>query len=77
MTTKTEIIYNLINSALAGVLVLLGALTSGHITWEGFGAAAVAAGIVACTQFKKFWEGEEAEFVGNKKGSIKLFGFIK
>lgn len=67
---KEEIIYNLINSALAGALVFLGSLSSGKITFEGFGFALIAALIVAITKFKEYWKGEKKEY------TTKLFNFI-
>lgn len=71
MTPQTkEIIWNIINSLLAGILVLLGAFTTGHISGESFCAAAIAAGIVAVTQFKNYWDGEKGEF------SSKMFSFV-
>lgn len=66
---KKEIFYNLINSLLAGGLVLLGSLTSG-ISWTGVGAGLVAAGIVAITKFKQYWDSEKKEY------SNKIFNFI-
>lgn len=58
MINKKEVIYNLINSGLAGALVLVGAFSNGAITWTGFIAAAAAAGIVFITKFKSYWEKE-------------------
>ena len=68
---KKEILWNITNSGLAGVLVLLGALTSGGISASGFCAALVAALIVAFSQFKDYWMKEQPEY------STKLLGFIK
>ena len=53
---KKEIFYNIINSLLAGSLVFLGSLSSGKITWQGVGFGIIAAGIVAVTKFKQYWE---------------------
>jgi hypothetical protein len=71
-TQKKEIMYNIINSALAGVLVLLGSLTAGSITFQGLATAAIASLLVAVSQFKKYWDSEKAEYC-----NTKLFTFIK
>jgi len=68
---KKEIVYNIINSLLAGILVLLGALADGIITIEGIGVAAIAALIVAVSQFKKYWDKKEKEYC-----NTKIFSFI-
>lgn len=59
---KKEIFYNLINSALAGGLVLLGSLTGGQFTSTGVYTALVASLIVAVTKFKNYWESEKNEY---------------
>lgn len=64
-----EIIYNIVNSLLAGGLVFLGAFSSGPITWQSIGLAAIAAGAVALTQFKNYWDGEKQEYAS------KVFNF--
>ena len=69
---KKEILWNLINSGLAGVLVLLGALTTGGISVESFCVALVTALIVAVSQFKDYWKSEEKEYK-----SKKTYGFMK
>jgi hypothetical protein len=66
-----EIIWNIVNSLLAGGLVFLGACTSGGINKEGIFAGLIAAGIVAVTKFYNYWEKEEGEY------STKLFSFIR
>jgi len=67
---KFEICYNLINSLIAGILILLGSLTSGTITWGGVGLAVLAAVIVIITKFKEYWDGEKKEY------SRYLFNFL-
>ena len=67
-----EITWNVINSLLAGALVFLGALTTGHINWESISIAIIASGAVAVTQFKKYWEKEEGEYCSK----TALFNFI-
>lgn len=69
---KKEIVWNIINSGLAGILVLLGALTAGEISVESFCIALVTALIVALTQFKNYWQGEEKEY-----RTTKSYGFMK
>ena len=71
LTQKKEIVWNIVNSGLAGALVLLGSLTSGEITPNGFLVALVASLIVACSQFKDYWSNEKSEY------STKLFSIIK
>ena len=69
---KQEILWNIINSSLAGILVLLGALTSGEISPESICIALVTAFIVAITQFKDYWTNEKREY-----SNTKLFAFIR
>ena len=66
-----EIIWNIVNSLLAGSLVLLGGFANGDITWRGLCFAIVAGLIVAVTKFQKYWSDEKEEY------STKLFSFIK
>lgn len=68
---KNEILWNIVNSLLAGGLVFLGACTAGNIDFEAAITALVAAGIVAITKFQNYWGKEEGEY------STKLFSFIK
>jgi len=67
---KEEIIYNIINSFLAGVLVLLGGFSTGEITFKVFCTAGIASLIVAVSQFKKYWDGEKSEYAS------KMFNFV-
>lgn len=69
---RKEIIWNLINSGLAGILVLLGALTTGGISVRSFCVALVTALIVAVTQFKEYWGKEEMEY-----RTKQTYGFMK
>lgn len=66
---KHEIIYNLINSALAGGLVFLGMASSGNITVHGMLAAFIASMIVIITKFKTYWDTQSKEYA-------YLFNFI-
>jgi hypothetical protein len=68
---RKEIIYNLINAGLAGLLVLLGSFSNGEITGKGILFATIAALIVVATKFKEYWDGEANEY------TTKLFMFIK
>ena len=67
---KNEIVWNLINSGLAGALVFFGAFTTGKITWESVMTAFITAMVAFCVQFKNYWTGEKKEY------SVKLFKFI-
>lgn len=66
-----EIFWNLINSGLAGALVLLGSFSDGEFSKHGFILAVVTGLIVALTKFKEYWTNEENEY------SAKPFCFIK
>lgn len=69
---KKEIFYNIINSLLAGSLVLFGACSTGNpITWSSLGLAFAAASVTAISQFKKYWESQAGEY-----SSTKLLSFI-
>jgi hypothetical protein len=59
---KKEIIWNVINSLLAGTLVLLGALSTGNISMESMCLATITALIVAISQFKDYWTKEQKEY---------------
>jgi len=69
MSNKKEIMWNIINSLLAGALVLLGSLTNGNISFQSFMIAIVAAGIIAISKFKDYWNLEQSEY------SNKIFNF--
>ena len=68
---KKEILWNLVNSCLAGGLVLLGSLANGDLTMKGITAALIAAGIVVVTKFKHYWDLEEKEYSTNR-----VFNFL-
>ena len=66
-----EIMYHLINSVLAGSLVMLGSFTTAQeITHEAIFFAFLASAIVAVSRFKEYWDGEATEY------STKLFKFL-
>ena len=50
-----EIMWNIINSLLAGGLVFLGGCSTGEITMETFVFALVAGGSAAMVQFRDYW----------------------
>jgi hypothetical protein len=67
---KDEIIWNIINSLIAGGLVIAGACAGGNLTLTGLGTAFAAAAVVALTKFRDYWLKEEHEY------SKKFFTFI-
>jgi hypothetical protein len=64
------IMWNIVNSLLAGGLVFLGAFTTGRIDLNSVLVAFATAGVVALTQFRDFWKTEE------KKNCKGLFRFV-
>jgi hypothetical protein len=74
-----EILYNVINSLLAGALVFLGSIAVGEVTWRTIGMAAIATAIIAITKFKVYWDSEGTEWTKKavgKKGQTALFSFL-
>ena len=71
---KWQICWQIINSALAAGLVILGAFTSGIINMQTFGMACIAGLVVFFTQFRAYWQGEQGEY--GKQGKINLLTFI-
>jgi len=67
---KNEIIWNLINSVLAGGLVFVGAFADGNITRIELIISAAASLIVLITKFKDYWTSQESEY------SKKVFKFL-
>jgi len=68
-----EIIWNLVNSFLAGLISFLSALAAvGDITVKVFIVSLITFGLVAATKFYDYWKSEEKEYK-----STKLFTFIK
>lgn len=74
---KYEILWNLINAALAGMLVLVGSLANGGLSIDGVLAAFLAAALVIVVKFKDYWTKQEKEYCDklNKKGQA-FFSFI-
>ena len=66
-----EIMWNIVNSILAGALVLFGAFAAGGITWQTFIIAIGTSGVVAITQFRDYWTNEKPEYCP------KLFMFVR
>jgi len=67
---REEVKWNLINSAMAGLLVFVGAFADGSITLEGFIAALSAATIIFLNKFKEYWTAT------GKKGNYQMFNFV-
>lgn len=61
-----------LNSILAGVLVMLGGMASGEMTYEVCYFAMVAGAIVTISQFKELL----SKVQENKRGETCLFGFV-
>lgn len=59
---KKEIIWNLINSLLAGLLVFAGAFSDGEITHKECLIVGAAALSVIVIKFKDYWDGEKKEY---------------
>lgn len=62
---KKEIFYYIINSFLAGALVLLGAFSTGIINQEAIFTAIIVSVMIGVTKFKEYWDGEQKEYVYN------------
>jgi len=67
---RKKIFWNLINSGLAGLLVFLGSLTAGELSWKGVLMSVITSLIVAVTRFYDFWKKEEKEY------TTKIFNFL-
>jgi hypothetical protein len=70
---KKEILWNVINSFLAGGLVLLGSVTANQeLTLKSILISIFIGGIAAITQFKNYWDSEKIEYCPQKT----LFSFF-
>lgn len=67
-----EIVWNLVNSFLAGLLVLFGAFSAGDINKQSILFAIITSGVVMVNQFKDYWETQKTEY-----SSMKAFSFVK
>jgi hypothetical protein len=68
-----EIIWNIVNSLLAGALVFLGGCVGGKLDWQVVAAAGIAAAVVAVAKFAEYWKKEEQEYQDKNN---KIFTFI-
>jgi hypothetical protein len=66
-----KVFWNLINSLIAGSLVIIGSLTDGEVTSKGLMIAIVAGTAIFLSQFRDFWAKEEQEFT-----AMPMFKFI-
>lgn len=74
---EKEILWNIINSFLSGLLVSLGAFiqAGGSFSTIGLSAGIIAGLIVAVTKFKDYWSTQENEY--KCKSNLKMaFNFI-
>lgn len=67
---KNEILWHLINSGLAGALVVLGSLAGGDLTFRGVALGVIAGFVVMVTKLKEYWASERGEYCS------KAFVFI-
>jgi len=74
---REEILWNIINSFLAGLLVFFGAFTTGNISKTSIIIALMTAFIVIITKFKDYWLTQEREIKTLEyKQTIGLFNFF-
>lgn len=71
---KDEIVWNIINSLIAGLLVFLGGIAGAgyQFSFQGFAVAVATALVVAFTKFKDYWATQEWEY----RTSKNLFCFV-
>jgi hypothetical protein len=70
-TQKKEIIWNIINSLLAGTISFLSALiAAGELNWKVIMVSLITSALVMCVRFKNYWDGEQKEY------QQKIFKFI-
>lgn len=68
---RDEIFYHVVNSLLAGGLVMVGSFADGEITTNSFLIAGLASLAVMLTKFRDYWVSQEGEYK-----SSKVFHFI-
>jgi uncharacterized membrane protein YebE (DUF533 family) len=73
--SKKEIIWNIVNAALAGGLVFLGACSAGNINLQTMIVAGIAALAIMVTKFNDYWQKEQVEYE-DPKALSRLFQFI-
>lgn len=64
-----EIIWNVVNSVLAGSLVFLGSVANGNISYEGVLTSIASGAVIAAIKFRQYWKDEKSEYT-------KIFSFI-
>ena len=70
---KYEIFYKLINAAIAGALVFLGAITDGGFNNKTIVVSLIVSLIVIITQFRDYWASQESEYSKIKVHMIAKF----
>ena len=65
-----EILWNVVNSLLAGFLVFIGAFSDGQLSQQEALISLGAALAIAVTQFKDYWKSEESEYCNKTLGSF-------
>jgi len=70
-TNKEEIVWNLINSGIAGILVFLGACSTGELSYRGLIVAIVAAGTIFVAKMRDYWLTQKKEY------QTHIFNFIQ
>jgi hypothetical protein len=70
---RSEILWNVINSILAGGLVMLGALTAGDINKTAISIALITGAAVAISKFKEYWATQLPEY---QSKATKAFNFF-
>jgi len=71
-----EIVWNIVNSLLAGLLVFVGGCAAGALSWNVVGAAGIAAAAVAVAKFAEYWKKEEHEYQDQMNKNGKLFSML-
>jgi hypothetical protein len=67
---RDEIIWNIVNACLAGMISFLSALiAAGEINWKVIVVSLITAVLIMCIKFKSYWDGEKKEY-------IKIFEFV-
>ena len=59
---RKEIMWNIINSLLAGTLVFVGAFSTGHIDKTAILVAISTSLVIAISKFRDYWISEQSEY---------------
>jgi hypothetical protein len=60
---RDEIIWNIVNAALAGAISFLSALiAAGEMNWKVVMVSLITSALVVCIKFKNYWNGEKKEY---------------